>query len=127
MPEYGLPIQYEPGRRYTAAQLGALLAEQTALLCWFAAQSDDEPCALGVDFDAYDAAAGVAPVQVIPADYMPILLAVEERAFRQAWRRSGRGKGLLVTYTWPPDGKGWRLLPWLQAGLVVRHFPPPAA
>jgi hypothetical protein len=69
-------------------------------------------------------------VQVIPAEYMPALLAVEDRAFRQAYRRSGRGQGLLVTYVWP-DGKGWRLLPWSTAGLQVRHFPadapPPAA
>lgn len=126
MQEYGLPIRYEPGRRYTEAQLGALLAEQTALLCWLAAQSGYDPCALGVDFEAYDVATGMAPVQVIPPAYMPTLLAVEDHAFRQAWRRSGRGQGLLVTYVWPAR-KGWRLLPWALAGLAVRHFPPAAA
>jgi hypothetical protein len=130
MQEYFLPIHYDPGRRYTAAQLAVLLQEQAALLCWFAAESGADRCALGVDFEEYDAVAGLAPVQVIPAEYMPALLAVEDRAFRQAYRRSGRGQGLLVTYVWP-DGKGWRLLPWSTAGLQVRHFPadapPPAA
>ena len=66
---YLLPINYEPARRYTEAQWAVLLQEQGALLCWFAAQSGYEPCALGVDFEGYDAAAGLAPVQVIPADY----------------------------------------------------------
>jgi len=110
--------------------LGVLLQEQAALLCWFAQQSGYDRCALGVDFEDYDAAAGLAPVQVIPAEYMPGLLAVEDRVFRRAYRQSGRGRGLLVTYVWP-DGKGWRRLPWSLAGLQVRHFPadaaPPAA
>ena len=130
METYVLPINYEPARRYTEAQLGVLLQEQAALLCWFAQQSGYDRCALGVDFEDYDAAAGLAPVQVIPAEYMPGLLAVEDRVFRRAYRQSGRGRGLLVTYVWP-DGKGWRRLPWSLAGLQVRHFPadaaPPAA
>ncbi len=122
MQEYWLPISYDPARRYTEAQLAVLLQEQGALLCWFAAQSGYDSCALGVDFEAYDAAAGLAPVQVIPADYMPALLAVEDSAFRRTYQRSSRGQGLLVTYVWP-DGKGWRRRPWSLAGLPVRHFP----
>ena len=42
---YLLPINYEPARRYTEAQLAVLLKEQAALLCWFAQQSGYDPCA----------------------------------------------------------------------------------
>ena len=126
METYLLPINYEPARRYTEAQLAVLLKEQGALLCWFAAQSGYEPCALGVDFEGYDAAAGLAPVQTIPPAYMPPLLEVENRAFRRAYRRSGVGRGVLVTYVWP-DGQGWLRLPWSTVGLPVRHFPAAAA
>lgn len=122
MQEYVLPINYDPARRYTEAQLAVLLKEQVALLCWFAQQSGYDPCALGVDFEAYDAAAGLAPVQVIPPSVLAPLLAVEDSAFRRAYRRSGVGRGVLVTYLWP-DRKGWLLLPWSLAGLQVRHFP----
>ncbi|MBM4461695.1 MAG: hypothetical protein FJ011_28715 [Chloroflexi bacterium] len=58
MPEYVLPIAYDPARGYTAAQVGVRLAGQMALLCWFAEQSGYDPCILGVDFEAYDAVAG---------------------------------------------------------------------
>ncbi len=121
-----MPINYDPGRRYTEAQLAVLLREQAALLCWFAEQSGYDPCALGVDFEAYDATAGLVPVQVIPADYVAPLLEVESSAFRRAWRRSGVGRGVLVTYLWP-GRKGWLLVPWTRAGLQVRHFPADAS
>ncbi len=122
METYLLPISYELTRRYTEAQLAVLLKEQAALLCWFAQQSGYDPCALGVDFEAYDAARGLAPVQVIPPPVLAPLLEVEDSAFRRAYRRSGVGRGVLVTYLWP-ERKGWLFLPWTQAGLQVRHFP----
>jgi len=106
---YELPIEYNPERSYTQQEMVALIKPHRDLLCFFAQMSGEY--VLGLDFYEYDALAGAVPVYMIDRYQVSVLLAEEGSKFKRAYRSSGLGKAILVTYT-SEDGRGWVKLYW---------------
>jgi hypothetical protein len=79
------------------------------LLCFFAQMSGEY--VLGLDFYEYDAMAGSVPVYMIDREQVKVLPAEEGSKFKRAYRGSGLGKAILVTYT-GERGRGWVKLYW---------------
>jgi len=126
MEAYYCPIEYDPRRRYKRDEIVELIRPHQELLCFFAQASGYRQCILGVDLGEYDPADQTAPVLVMSGEEARPLLQVHGRRFRQAYRASGPGKPLVVTFS---DGKlsGWLVLEWkLDPERVMGTEPDPA-
>jgi len=66
---------------------------------------------LGLDFYEYDEMAGSVPVYMIDREQVKVLLVEEGGKFKRAYRSSGLGKAILVTFT-SECGRGWVKLYW---------------
>ena len=88
-----------------------IVEPQQELLCFFAQASGYQQCILGLDLEEYDAVDMTAPVLVMSGEEGKILLKVHGRRFKQAYRVSGPGNTLVVTYS---DGRnsGWFKIDW---------------
>jgi len=106
---YDLPIEYNPERNYIQQEMVALIKPHRDLLCFFAQMSGEY--VLGLDFYEYDVMVGSVPVYMIDRGQVQVLLAEEGSKFKRAYRSSGLGKAILVTYT-SEDGRGWVKLYW---------------
>jgi hypothetical protein len=106
---YDLAIEYDPERAYIRQEMVALIKPHRDLLCFFAQMSGEY--VLGLDFISYDALEGSVPVYMINREQVKVLLAEEGSKFRRAYRSSGLGKAILVTFT-SEDGRGWVKLYW---------------
>jgi hypothetical protein len=96
----------------------AVIRPHRELLCFFAQAAGYEGCVLGVDFDRYDPSDATAPVLVMERAEARVLTQVHGRRFEQAYRVSGPGKPLVVTFT-SPRVNGWFRMDWeLDAGRV---------
>jgi hypothetical protein len=111
MEAYYCPIEYSPRRRYSRDEIVELIRPHQGLLCFFAQVSGYRQCILGVDLGEYDPADQTVPVLVMSGEEARPLLQVHGRRFRQAYRVSGPGKPLVVTFS---DGRlsGWFKLEW---------------
>ena len=110
--QYALPIEYTPSKRYSRRELIELIRPHAAALCFFALQGGEQRCVLGVDFEKYDRQQGMAPVHIVPGwAVKQVLIPAEGRKFRQAYRRSGVGKSIVVTYT-ESRNAGWFKIDW---------------
>jgi hypothetical protein len=114
---YELPIEYNPERAYIQQEMVALIKPHRDLLCFFAQMSGEY--VLGLDFISYDALEGSVPVYMINRGQVKVLLAEEGGKFKRAYRSSGLGKAILVTFT-SEDGRGWVKLYWALG--EVRQF-----
>jgi hypothetical protein len=114
---YDLAIEYGPGRAYIQQEMVELIKPHRDLLCFFAQMSGDY--VLGLDFISYDALEGSVPVYMINREQVKVLLAEEGSKFRRAYRSSGLGKAILVTFT-SAAGRGWVKLSWAMG--EVRQF-----
>ena len=105
------PIEYEPGRDYIRQEIIDLIQPHAALLCFFVESARVKRCVVGIDFDQYDRAPRMAPGYVmIEAEAKP-LAQFEGPEFRRAYRQSGYGRSVVVTFTgqwW----RGWFALRW---------------
>ena len=106
---YDLPIEYSSEREYKRQEMVELIKPHRDLLCFFAQMSGEY--VLGLDFISYDALEGSVPVYMINREQVKVLLAEEGGKFKRAYRSSGLGKGILVTYT-SESGRGWVKLYW---------------
>ena len=95
----------------------ALIKPHRDLLCFFAQMSGEY--VLGLDFYEYDERAGVVPVYMIDREQVQVLLVEEGSKFKRAYRSSGLGKAILVTYA-SERGRGWVKLSWALG--EVRQF-----
>jgi len=114
---YELPIEYNPGRGYIQQEMVGLIKPHRDLLCFFAQMSGEY--VLGLDFYEYDEMAGTVPVYMIGREQVGVLLAEEGSKFKRAYRSSGLGKAILVTYA-SERGRGWVKLYWALG--EVRRF-----
>ena len=106
---YDLPIEYDPERGYIRQEMVGLIKPHRDLLCFFAQMSGEY--VLGLDFYEYDEPAGTVPVYMIDREQVQVLLAGKGSKFKRAYRSSGLGKAILVTYT-SERGRGWVKLYW---------------
>ena len=106
---YELPIEYNRGRGYIRQEMVGLIKPHRDLLCFFAQMSGEY--VLGLDFYEYDELSGAVPVYMIDREQVQVLLAEEGSKFKRAYRSSGLGKAILVTYT-SESGRGWVKLYW---------------
>jgi len=106
---YSLPIEYNPEQSYIRQEMVGLIKPHRDLLCFFAQMSGEY--VLGLDFYEYDVMSGSVPVYMIDREQVKVLLAEEGGKFKRAYRSSGLGKAILVTYT-SEDGRGWVKLYW---------------
>jgi hypothetical protein len=81
------------------------------LLCFFAQQAGYQQSILGLDLEEYDAVDMTIPVLVMSGEEAKPLLKVHGRRFKQAYRTSGPGNPLLVTYSNGRDS-GWFKIDW---------------
>jgi hypothetical protein len=114
---YDLAIEYDSGRAYIQQEMVELIKPHRELLCFFAQMSGEY--VLGLDFLSYDAIEGSVPVYMIDREQVRVLLAEEGSKFKRAYRSSGLGKAIMVTYT-SADGRGWVKLYWAMG--EVREF-----
>jgi len=108
---YECPVEYEPEKRYTRREMIELIKAQRQLLCFFAQQSGVRRCVLGVEFEGYEAESGMVPVYVIGEAEAKVVERVEGKKFKRAYRSSGVGQAIMVTFT-SPSGRGWFKLRW---------------
>jgi hypothetical protein len=106
---YDLPIEYNPEREYIRQEMVELIKPHRNLLCFFAQMGGEY--VLGLDFYEYDVMAGSVPVYMIDREQVKVLLVEEGGKFKRAYRSSGLGKAILVTFT-SEDGRGWVKLYW---------------
>jgi hypothetical protein len=97
-------MEYEPGRAYGRQDLIDLIRPHAELLCFFAESARVKRCVLGVDFDGYDPASRMVPVYVMTETEAQRMVRFEGAEFRWAYRRSGYGRSIIVTFT----GEWWR-------------------
>jgi hypothetical protein len=114
---YDLPIEYDPDRVYTRQEMVEMIKPHRNLLCFFAQMSGEY--VLGLDFYEYDVPAGSVPVYMIDREQVKVLLSEEGGKFKRAYRSSGLGKAILVTYT-SERGRGWVKMYW-AIGEVRQH------
>lgn len=93
------------------------------LLCFFAQSAGYERCVLGLDFDQYDPIDGSLSVFVMEGSEAKVLLQVHGRRFKQAYRVSGPGNTLVVTFT-SPSVSGWFKMGWQLEAERVFAYPP---
>ncbi|MCP4601049.1 MAG: hypothetical protein GY847_11075 [Proteobacteria bacterium] len=81
------------------------------LLCFFAQSSGYQQCILGLDLAEYDRTDMTMPILVMSGEEAKPLLKVHGRRFKRAYRVSGPGNTLVVTYS---DGQnsGWFKIDW---------------
>jgi hypothetical protein len=105
------PMDYQPGRAYTRADLIALITPHRELLCFFAQCARVERCVLGIDFDRYDQVRHTVPVYVLDEVMAERIANFEGCEFQRAYRTSRCGRDVIVTFTgewW----RGWCVLEW---------------
>jgi len=109
---FQLPIEYDPGRRYSRQEMKELIEPHVPLLCFFATVSQEHRCVLGLDFDGYDPGSCSIPVHVIPAGAVKqVIMPVHGKGFKRAYRTSRVGKDIIVTYS-APGAAGWFRAGW---------------
>jgi hypothetical protein len=81
------------------------------LLCFFAQASGYRQCILGLDLEGYDSADMTMPVLVMSGEEAKPLLKVHGRRFKRAYRASGPGNTLVVTFSNGRDS-GWFKIDW---------------
>jgi len=108
---YQCPVEYEPGKRYTRREMIELIKGQRQLLCFFAQMSGYRRCVLGLEFEKYEPAGKMVPVYVMGEAEAQVVERVEGKKFKRAYRSSGVGQAIMVTFT-SPSGRGWFKLRW---------------
>jgi hypothetical protein len=98
-----------------------LITPHRELLCFFAQVAGGPRGVLGVDFDRYDAARQMIPVYVLNEEMVKLLIAVEGREFKRAYRDSRCGRDIIVTFT-GPWGRGWCVMRWQLSPERVREL-----
>jgi hypothetical protein len=98
------PMEYQPGRDYIRQEIIDLIEPHGELLCFFAECAKVRRCVLGIDFDHYDSVTQMLPVYVFNEAEVETLGRLEGEEFRRAYRQSGPGRSVIVTFT----GKWWR-------------------
>jgi hypothetical protein len=120
MMSFYCPVAYNPKRRYTREEMIDVILPHQELLCFFAQSAGYARCVLGLDFD--DPTDGMVPVFVMESREAKPLLKVHGRRFKQAYRISGPGNTLVVTFT-SPSVSGWFKMDWQLDGEQVMHVP----
>jgi hypothetical protein len=106
------PMDYQPRKTYTRQELIALIESSRQLLCFFAAQTGEKRCAIGVDFDGYDRQNETTPVHIIPDRVVKqALIPAEGKAFAKAYQDSQIGQKVIVTFT-SRAASGWFEMGW---------------
>lgn len=108
---FSCPIEYEPGQEYMRQEMIELIKPQRQLLCFFAQTAGYRRGVLGMDFENYDRQSGTVPVYVMDQEQAKIVIKAEGSKFKRAYRRSGLGKALMVTFT-SRSGRGWFKMRW---------------
>lgn len=98
------PFEYQPGRDYIRQEIIALIEPHAELLCFFVECAKVRRGVVGIDFDHYDRATQMAPVYVMTEAEAKPMVSFEGAEFRRAYRRSGYGRSVVVTFT----GQWWR-------------------
>ena len=112
------PIEYEPRQRYTRQEMIEVIEPHGELLSFFAQASGYEQCVLGLDFDEYEPSDGTIPVIVMSGEEGKVLLKVHGRRFKRAYRASGPGNDLVVTFT-GGSVTGWFKMRWQDTQRVI--------
>lgn len=105
------PFEYEPGRGYIRQEIIDLIKPHAELLCFFVECARVKHGVVGLDFDGYDPVTRMAPVYVMTEAEAKPLAQFEGPEFRRAYRQSGYGRSIIVTFTgqwW----RGWFALKW---------------
>jgi hypothetical protein len=105
------PFEYEPGRDYIRQEIIDLIKPHAELLCFFVECARVKRGVVGIDFDGYDPVRRMAPVYVMAEAEAKLLAGFEGAAFGRAYRQSGYGRSIIVTFTgewW----RGWFVLKW---------------
>jgi hypothetical protein len=110
---------YDPKKAYTRRELIELIRPHGKLLCFFAQQTGEKRCVLGVDFDKYDRASQMVPVHIVPEwAVRQVLIPAEGSRFKKAYRDSAVGQKIVVTFT-SRQASGWFEMRWeLEEGEV---------
>jgi len=117
---YQCPVAYEPEKRYSRGEMIELIKAQRQWLCFFAYQSGNRRCVLGLEFEGYEGSSGMVPVYVLGETEAKVVERVEGQKFKRAYRSSRVGQAIMVTFT-SPSGRGWFKLKWeLDEGRVRR-------
>ena len=118
---YECSVEYEPGKRYSRREMIELIKAQRQLLCFFAQQSGDRRCVLGLEFERYDVVSKMVPVYVLGEMEAKVVEQVEGKKFKRAYRSSQVGQAIMITFT-SPSGRGWFKLRWELEEDQVRGF-----
>ncbi len=78
-------------------------------------------CVLGLEFERYEPESSMVPVYVMGEEEAKVVGRVEDRKFKRAYRSSGVGQAIMVTFT-SPSGRGWFKLRWELDEARVRRF-----
>jgi hypothetical protein len=108
---FSCPIEYEAGQKYIRQEMIELIKPHRQLLCFFAQTAGYRRGVLGLDFDRYDRQTGTVPVYVMDQEQAKIVVKAEGSKFKKAYRSSGLGKAIMVTFT-SPNGRGWFKMRW---------------
>ncbi len=116
---FSCPIEYDPKREYTRREMVEIIKPHRSLLCFFAQTTGEY--VLGLDFEAYSAQDSSVPVYVLDKEQTRVMVKAEGNKFKKAYRNSGLGQAIMVTYM-RAEGHGWVKLRWeLDEGRVM-HF-----
>jgi hypothetical protein len=98
------PLAYQPGHDYIRQEIVDLIEPHAELLCFFVECARVKRCVVGIDFDGYDPVTQMAPVYVMTEAEAKPMMRFEGAEFRRAYRQSGYGRSVVVTFT----GQWWR-------------------
>lgn len=97
---------YSPSKMYSHRQIQKVIKSRRNVLCFYAKESAQQRCALGLHFDNYDPRDGCVPLHILLDEQVMALSLVEGKKLRKAYKKSQIGKEVIVIYA-APGCKGW--------------------
>ena len=97
---------YSPTENYSPKQIQEIIESKMQVLSFYAKESGQKQCALGLNFDRYDPKDSSVPLLILEKKEVMALSLVGGKKLKKAYKATQTGKDILVIYA-TPSCKGW--------------------
>ena len=97
---------FKPSENYSHSEIQEIIKSRRNVLCFYAKETKQERCALGIDFDRYDQKDCSVPLHIFSDDEIWALSLVQGDELQNAYKQSKIGKDIIVVYS-DRNCKGW--------------------
>jgi len=92
--------------KYSHLGIQEIIKSRRNILCFYAKETRQPRCALGINFDGYDQKDCSVPLHILSDDEILALSLTQGEELQNAYKKSKIGKDIIVIYT-DKSCKGW--------------------